>query len=128
MMFHLLLFHNSLVVIGLWYSGYFFHDAFLSHIFFAMFLSSCFPTYQSHSNCDPLSLPPTSCSFNYELGGCKCVKTCSFACCLAIATCLATHCAFIMNPRFKSNIPMGVHTNLFGTFVGRYFLNFLLLL
>jgi hypothetical protein len=79
-----------------------------------MFLNSCFPAYQNHSSCDPLSFPPTSCSFSYELGGCKRAKTCSFARYLAIAACLTICCAFVLNPRFRSGIPMGVHTKQFG--------------
>jgi hypothetical protein len=77
--------------------------------FSIMFLNSCSLAYQSHNSCDPLSFPPTSCSFNYELGGCKHARTCSFAHCLAIATCLTTCCAFV-NPRFRFGIPMGMCT------------------
>lgn len=93
-----------------------------------MFLNSCSLAYQSHNSCDPLSFPPTSCSTNYELGGCKRARTCSFAHCLAIATCLTACCAFVVNPRFRFGILMGVHTNPFGFFCGRCFLHFLLLL
>jgi hypothetical protein len=50
-------------------------------------LRLCFPACQNHNNCDPFLLPPTSCSFNYELGGCKHVRTCPFARCLAIVAC-----------------------------------------
>jgi hypothetical protein len=100
MMFLLLLFQSSLVIIGSWYFCSFFHDALLFHVFSTLFLNSCFLAYQNHNNCDPLSFPPTSCSFNYELGGCKRVRTCPFAWCLAIVACLAAHCAFVVNPRF----------------------------
>lgn len=107
MMLLLLLFHNSLVAINSWYSCFFFHDVFISLVFFAMLLSSCFLTYQSHSRCDPLLLPPTSCSFNYEFGGCKHAGTCPFAWCLAVTTCLTTHCAFVVNPMFTPQYPNG---------------------
>jgi hypothetical protein len=95
-----------------------------------MFLNSCFLAYQSHNNYNPLSFrppsptSPTSCSFNYELDGCKHAKTCSFAHCLAITTCLAARCAFVVNVRFRYGIPMGVHTNSFGIFCERCFLHF----
>ncbi len=75
---------------------------FLFLVFFLWCSCSCFLTYQSRSSCDP---PPTSCSFNYEHGGCKCVKICWFVQCLAIVTCLVAHCAFVVNMRFTPWYP-----------------------
>jgi hypothetical protein len=121
MMILLILFHSSLIVISSWYIYIylfiyfyyfyyfyiFFHDALLFHFFSTMLLSSCFLAYQSHSNYDPLPFPPTSCLFSCEFGECKHARTCPFAWCLAIATFLATHCAFVVNPKFTPRYPNG---------------------
>lgn len=132
MMLHLLLFPSNLVVLSSWYSCFSFHDVplflsmmFLFLVFFLWCPCSCFPTYQSHSSCDP---PPISRSFNYELGGCKCVKICRFAQCLAIVTCLVTHCAFVVNLKFTPWYPNRCAHHPIWNFCGNYLLHFLLLL
>ncbi len=97
-------------------------------MFFLRCFCSCFLAYQSHNNCDHLLLPPTSCSFSYELGGCKCAKTCPFACCLAIVACLKFIAPLLWIQGSHLGIPMGVHASPFGFFCGRHFLHFLFLL
>jgi len=89
------------------------------------YFSCCFAC-QSHSNCDPLPLPPTSRSFDYELSGCKCVRICPFAHYLAIATCPIACCAFIMNMRFTPWYPNGCAHQPIWNFLWKVFLALLI--